>query len=68
MKDSKLDFYRWFEDELMSRWPRWQINASDLSDWHRAFDGTPGDILAEAVSKHKTEDDPVKPSVKLIKK
>jgi hypothetical protein len=63
---NRTEFYNWFNEQVSTRWPKWETNGCILADWFSAFGGYPQDILTKSIQKHKIYDDPPAPSTKRL--
>lgn len=64
---TKHEFAIWFGEQVQPRWPSWQVNAVVLNDWYAALGRCDGATLTQAVRQHKIDDDPSRPSIRLVR-
>jgi hypothetical protein len=58
---NKREFMTWFNEQVQSRRPIWQVNACILGDWFAASGRHQAVTLTRAVQRHKIDDDPSRP-------
>lgn len=63
---SKEDFRRWFNEQVLQRWPRCDFNDVQAMDWHWRLKMFDEDELTEAVRRHSVRDEPRRPSLKAV--
>lgn len=64
---TKHEFADWFAAQVQPRWPSWQVNAIVLNDWYVALGRYDVATLTQAVRQHKIDDDPSRPSIRLVR-
>ncbi|NLT75394.1 MAG: hypothetical protein GXX98_02635 [Planctomycetes bacterium] len=64
---TKHEFADWFAAQVQPRWPSWQVNAIVLNDWYVALGRYDAGTLTQAVRQHKIDDDPIRPSIRLVR-
>jgi hypothetical protein len=64
---TRHEFADWFAGQVQPRWPSWQVNGVVLNDWYVALGRYDAATLTQAVRRHKIDDDPVRPSIRLVR-
>jgi len=64
---TRHEFANWFAGQVQPRWPSWQVNGVLLNDWYAALGCYDAATLTQAVRQHKIDDDPIRPSIRLVR-
>ena len=58
-----IEFRKFWEEEIQSRWDGWFVSEKVFEDWFKAFRNCDSEKLALAISKWFRDNEPKKPTI-----